>query len=207
MSLDYEKQYYSKTIRCIAGCDEAGRGPLAGPVVAAAVIFPEDYTNPLIDDSKKLTDKKRREAFAQIQKDALAIGVSILSPEVIDQVNIYQASRLGMLEALEDMKHPFDMVLTDCMPLPSLKVPVDAIVKGDAKALCIAAASIIAKVTRDDIMLELDAQYPQYLFRKHKGYPTKEHLRLLEIHGIIPGVYRKSYAPVKDLLNKDLRLF
>ncbi len=207
MSLDYEKQFYSETIRRIAGCDEAGRGPLAGPVVAAAVMFPENYSNPLIDDSKKLTDKKRREAFSQIIRDALCYGIAIISPQEIDRINIFEASRKGMLAALGQLNQPYDMVLTDCMPLPSLKIPVDPIIKGDAKALCIAAASILAKVTRDDIMLELDSKYLQYHFAKHKGYPTKEHLQLLEIHGIIPGLYRKSYAPVRAILNKDLRLF
>jgi len=207
MSLDYENQYYSDHIRFIAGCDEAGRGPLAGPVVAAAVILPEGYSNPLINDSKKLTDKKRREVFVQIQKDAIAFGVAVISPQEIDKINIYEASRLGMMQALEQMNHRFDMVVTDCMPLPKISVPVDAIVKGDAKAQCIAAASILAKVTRDDLMLKLDQQYPEYLFGKHKGYPTKEHIELVKKHGIIPGIYRLTYAPIREILNQDLRLF
>jgi len=207
MSLDYENQYYSDQVRFIAGCDEAGRGPLAGPVVAAAVILPEGYSNPLINDSKKMTDKKRREAFVQIQKDAIAFGVAVISPQEIDKINIYEASRLGMMQALEQMNHHFDMVVTDCMPLPKIHVPVDAIVKGDAKAQCIAAASILAKVTRDDLMLKLDQQYPEYLFAKHKGYPTKEHIELVKKHGIIPGIYRLTYAPIREIMNRDLRLF
>jgi ribonuclease HII len=206
MSLDYENRYYSDKVVFIAGCDEAGRGPLAGPVVAAAVILPKDYVNERINDSKKLSDKQRRLAYAEIKSNALAIGVAVISPQKIDEVNIYAASRLGMMEALRMMNHPFDFVVTDCMPLPDIHVPVDAIIKGDAKAQCIAAASIIAKVTRDDLMLEIDKEYPQYGFRKHKGYPTKEHLKNIEIYGIIPAIYRLSYKPVQDVLYPKITL-
>lgn len=207
MSLNYEQRYFDKKIRFVVGCDEAGRGPLAGPVVASAVILPYGYQNDLINDSKQMTDKTRRQAFIEIQENAIAIGVGIVSPEEIDKINIYQASRLAMEIALRAIKHPYSVILTDCMPLVGHDVPVDAIVHGDAKAQCIAAASIIAKVTRDDIMIALDKQYPVYGFAKHKGYPTKQHIAALTIHGPIPGLYRYTYGPVRLVVNQDLLLF
>ena len=205
--LDYEQKYYSDEIQYIVGCDEAGRGPLAGPVVAAAVILPKDYENEMINDSKKLTDKKRRELFEEIQKNAIAFGIGIVSPEEIDNINIYQASRLAMNIAIKNMSHKFDMILTDYMPLFGYECEVEPIAKGDAKAMCIAAASIIAKVTRDNLMIELDKLYPQYGFKNHMGYGTREHLDALEVYGPIKGVHRFSYAPVLKKDSKQLTLF
>ena len=202
MSLDYERALYKKGYKFIAGCDEAGRGPLAGPVVAAAVIFDKNYHNDEIDDSKKLSDKKRRKLFQEIKENAIAYEITIISPEKIDEINIYEASRLEMFESVKRLQVKPDYILTDAMPLKNITIPQENIIKGDAKALSIAAASILAKVTRDDIMIELDRQYPQYGFAKHKGYPTKEHLSALQQYGAIEGVYRYSYGPVKELQQK-----
>ncbi len=202
MSLDYERALYKKGYKFIAGCDEAGRGPLAGPVVAAAVIFDKNYHNDEIDDSKKLSDKKRRKLFQEIKENAIAYEITIISPEKIDEINIYEASRLAMFESVKRLQVKPDYILTDAMPLKNITIPQENIIKGDAKALSIAAASILAKVTRDDIMIELDRQYPQYGFAKHKGYPTKEHLSALQQYGAIEGVYRYSYGPVKELQQK-----
>ncbi len=202
MSLDYERALYKKGYTYIAGCDEAGRGPLAGPVVAAAVIFDKNYRNDEIDDSKKLSDKKRRKLFQEIKENAIAYEITIISPKKIDEINIYEASRLAMFESVKRLQVKPDYILTDAMPLKNITIPQENIIKGDAKALSIAAASILAKVTRDDIMIELDRTYPQYGFAKHKGYPTKEHLSALQKYGPIEGVYRYSYGPVKELHQK-----
>lgn len=187
--LTYEKEFFEQGYHLIVGCDEAGRGPLAGPVVAAACILPSDYHNEDINDSKKLTDKKRRALLDEIENHAIAFGIGIVSAEKIDEINIYQASRLAMNMAIENMAHQFDLVLTDAMPLFGYDVPVIDIIKGDAKAQCIAAASIIAKVTRDEMMESLDELYPQYGFKHHKGYGTKEHLLALDKYGPIPGIH------------------
>ena len=143
MALDLEKEYYKDGITYIAGCDEAGRGCLLGPVVASAVILPKDFTSPLINDSKKLSEKQREEAYKVIMKNAIAVGVGIIPPEKIDEINILEASRLAMEVALDNMNHPYDFVLTDAVVLRHVSKPQDAIIKGDAKALPIAAASII----------------------------------------------------------------
>ena len=205
--LDYEKKYYSKDIVFIAGCDEAGRGPLAGPVVAAAVIMPSNFQNEEVNDSKKLTDKKRRKLFEIIKENAIAYAVAIIDADAIDKINIYEASRLGMETALRNLNHKYDMVLTDCMPLLHEQVNVEAIAKGDAKSFNIACASILAKVTRDDLMIELDKKYPEYGFKKHKGYGTKQHLEALEKYGAIPHIHRQTYATVSNLKCKQLTLF
>lgn len=205
--LDYEKKYYSKDIVFIAGCDEAGRGPLAGPVVAAAVIMPSDFQNEEVNDSKKLTDKKRRKLFEIIKENAIAYAVAIIDADTIDKINIYEASRLGMETALRNLNHKYDMVLTDYMPLLHEQVNVEAIAKGDAKSFNIACASILAKVTRDDLMIELDKKYPEYGFKKHKGYGTKQHLEALEKYGAIPHIHRQTYAPVSNLKCEQLTLF
>ena len=196
--LDYEKDIYKNGYRLIVGCDEAGRGPLCGPVVCASCILPMDYQNEIINDSKKLTDKKRRLLFEEIKKVALAYSIVAISPEEIDKINIYEASRKGMTIAIHNLDIDPDYILTDCMPLKEFpNIPQENLVKGDAKALCIAAASILAKVTRDRIMDELDEKYPQYNLKKHKGYPTKEHIELLNRYGPIKGLYRYSYKPVQ----------
>ncbi len=197
--LDFEMSYYNKDISFIVGCDEAGRGPLAGPVVAAAVILPRAYINKEINDSKQLSEKKREELFKVIKENAIAVGVGIVDAPTIDKINIYEASRLAMKLAIKDMNHKYDLVLTDAMPIKDLDVEVIPIIKGDAKAMCIAAASIIAKVTRDHMMKELDKKYPEYGFAAHKGYGTKAHLEALKKHGAIKGIHRFSYKPVFDI--------
>lgn len=204
--LDYEQQYYSKDIKYIVGCDEAGRGCLLGPVVAGAVILPRDFKCDLINDSKQLSEKQREEAYAIIQKNAIAWAVAEVSPEEIDKINIYNASRKAMQLAMEKLNHKYDMILTDAMKM-NVDLPFEAIVHGDAKAMCIAAASIMAKVTRDHICYELDKQYPQYQIGKHKGYGTKLHIELLKQFGPVKGLYRYSYGPVKDLLIEKIELF
>ena len=203
----YINGYNGKKISFIAGCDEAGRGPLCGPVVAGAVILPASYFNENINDSKKLSAKKREKLYDEIISNALAYGIGIVSPSKIDEINIYNASRLAMELALEKLNYKIDLILTDYMPLKFNGVPVIPLVKGDAKARCIAAASILAKVTRDKIMDEYDKKYPEYEFSKHKGYPTKRHLEILKENRIIKGFYRESYEPIKELLGLDLPLF
>ena len=185
-----------------AGCDEAGRGPLFGPVVAAAVILPKDFVLEGLNDSKKLTEKKREKYYPIIMEKALAVGISIVSSKEIDEINIYEASRQAMLRAIDDMKLKPDYIITDAMPLDGFtSIAHEAIIKGDAKSITIAAASVIAKVTRDHIMYEEDKKHPEYLFSKHKGYPTKKHIELLNKYGIIDG-YRKTYGPVKKYLEE-----
>lgn len=206
--LDYEVSIFNKGYKLIAGCDEAGRGPLCGPVVCACCILPPNYQNELINDSKKLTAKKRDLLFEEIKKVALFYSIIAIEPEEIDQINIYEASRKGMMEAIKHCGATPDYILTDCMPLFGFDgIPQENLVKGDAKALCIAAASILAKVTRDRIMDELDEKYPQYNLKKHKGYPTKEHLDLLKKYGPIKGLYRYSYKPVQACSYEQLKIF
>jgi len=186
----------------IAGTDEAGRGPLYGPVVAASVILPHDFVLEGLNDSKKLTEKKREEYYPIIMEKALAVGVSIVSAKEIDEINIYEASRQGMLRAIDSMDIKPDYIITDAMPLDGFTdIPHEKIIKGDAKSITIAAASVIAKVTRDRIMYDEDKKHPEYEFRKHKGYPTKKHIELLNKYGIIDG-YRCTYGPVKKLLEE-----
>ena len=205
--LEKEKEYYSDTIVAIAGVDEAGRGPLAGPVCAAAVVFPKDYQNPDIDDSKKLTAKKRDALFEEIKKNALGYGIALATPAEIDELNIYMATQKAMKEALGQIQCDFQLILTDAMPLKNLKVPVIPIIKGDAQCLNIAAASILAKVTRDRYMEELEKQYPQFHFSVHKGYGTKLHMEELAKNGPIEGVHRKSFRPVAAFYEEQLKLF
>jgi ribonuclease HII len=206
--LDYEQPLYNKGYKRIVGTDEAGRGPLCGPVVCAACVLPPDYKNELINDSKKLTEKKRELLFDEIIEHALDYKIIAISPEEIDEINIYEASRKGMTLAIQGLKEKPDYILTDCMPLLEFDcIPQEDLVKGDAKAMCIAAASILAKVTRDRIMAEIDAKYPQYNIKKHKGYPTKEHMELLKKYGPIKGLYRYSYKPVKEASYEQTTLF
>ena len=206
MNLDYEQQYYSKDIQYIVGCDEAGRGCLLGPVVAGAVILPKDFKCDLINDSKQLTEKQREEAYEIIKEHAIAWAVAEVSAEEIDKINILNASRNAMIAAMNKLNHRFDMILTDAVKLPT-DLPFEAIIHGDAKAMCIAAASIMAKVTRDHICYELDKQYPNYQIAKHKGYGTKLHLEMLEKYGPVKGLHRFSYAPIKKFLYENLTLF
>jgi len=185
----------------IAGFDEAGRGPLAGPLASAGVVLPIDYRNDKINDSKQLTDKERRELFTEIKQVALAYYVTIVPVETIDEVNILEADRLGMETALAEIqkKVKVDYIITDYMALHT-KIPLLAIAKGDATSLAVAAASILAKVTRDDIMIELDKKYPQYGFKKNKGYGTKAHLEALKQYGYVKGLHRLTFEPVKSMV-------
>ena len=198
----YEKELIDNGIKLIGGIDEVGRGPLVGPVVSACVILPLNYKLEGLTDSKKLSEKKREKFFEILQKDAISIGVGIIDEKKIDEVNIYEATKLAMTEAYNDMKVKPEHVLIDAMPL-ELPVPTTSIIKGDAKSLTIAAASVIAKVTRDRMMDELHEKYPYYNFKKNKGYPTKEHVEAINKYGIIKE-HRKSYGPVKDYIEKNI---
>ena len=184
----------------IAGVDEAGRGPLVGSVVAAAVILDENHPIEGLNDSKKLSEKKRELLAVEIKKHAKSWSVASVGPDEIDQINILQASLLAMKKAVESLPEFPDIALVDGNKEPDLACDVEAIVKGDAKVEAIAAASILAKVERDEQMLELHNQYPQYEFDRHKGYPTKVHMALLERFGPCPE-HRKSFGPVKRLLD------
>ena len=206
-ALTYQEQFYSDKVNLIVGVDEAGRGPLAGPVVAAAVIFARTYINKEINDSKQLSEKKREKLFIEIQNNALAIGVGIIDAETIDKINIYEATKLAMKTAIKNLNHNYDLILTDAMKLENQKAPVIDIIKGDAKALPIAAASIIAKVTRDHIMDELAKKYPEYGFDVHKGYGTKKHMDALKQFGPIKGVHRFSYKPVYRVSMGEMNIF
>lgn len=195
-----EKRLWDKGYENIAGTDEAGRGPLFGPVVAAAVILPHDFCLEGLNDSKKLTEKKRDKYYDYIMENALAVEVCIISAKEIDKINILEASRKAMTTCINNLKIKPDYVLTDAMKL-NIDIPFEDIIKGDAKSITIAAASVIAKVTRDRILYEYDKKYPEYEFSKHKGYPTKKHIELLEKNGIIDG-YRMTFGPVKKILDK-----
>ena len=201
-NLEFEKKYYDLGYKYIAGSDEAGRGPLAGPLVVAACILPMNYENKLINDSKKLTDKKRRMLYETIKKDALCYHIEVIDIETIDKINIYQASKLGMKICLEKLSIKPEVALLDAMKL-DLDYPVESIIKGDAKSLSIAAASILAKVYRDDLMLEYAKEYPGYDFENNKGYGTKKHLVALDEIGITP-IHRKTYEPIKSMLQPTL---
>ena len=192
----YEHYWGGRGYRAIAGTDEAGRGPLAGPVVAAAVILPLGIDIPHLDDSKKVSPKRREALYEAIMARATAVAWSRVDEAEIDRLNIYAASRVAMMQALYGLHHPFDLVISDAMPLPDLTVPCVPIVHGDALSASIAAASIIAKVVRDRIMLEFDVEFPQYGFCRHKGYGTAEHLAAIEFHGPC-RIHRRSFAPIK----------
>lgn len=198
--LKYEQELYKQNINLIAGVDEVGRGPLVGPVVASAVILPKNYHLEGLNDSKQLSEKKRNIYYEILKRDAIAIGIGIIDASIIDKVNIYEASKLAMLEALKNLNIKPDYVLIDAMKLP-LDIPSTSIIHGDALSLSIAAASVIAKVTRDEIMYELHKKYPEYHFDKHKGYPTKLHLECLQKFGPLKN-YRFTYKPVHDLIEK-----
>jgi ribonuclease HII len=205
----YEKEAWASGFLRLAGIDEAGRGPLAGPVVAAAVIFDSDYiqaeltsTYDALTDSKAMTEKKREAFFEVLQEnDAVQIGVGIIEPEEIDRINILKATHKAMGIAVADVQA--DFALVDGLPVKGLPCGHNAIVKGDALSISISAASIIAKVTRDRIMVKLDAKFPEYGFAGHKGYGTKQHLEALQKHGATP-VHRQSFRPVAELNQLDL---
>jgi ribonuclease HII len=195
---EYEKALRSKGITMIAGIDEVGRGPLAGPVVAAAVILPENFYLAGLNDSKKLSEAKREAFFSIIQEQALAIGIGVVSAEEIDKINIYEATKKAMVEAIGSLSVKPQHLLIDAMNLP-LEIEQTSIIKGDAKSISISAASVVAKVTRDRMMKELGQRYPQYGFEKHAGYGTKEHLAAIERDGVLPE-HRKSFAPIKHMV-------
>ncbi|MBQ6446312.1 ribonuclease HII [Cytobacillus oceanisediminis] len=194
----YEKEIRNQGYTYIAGIDEVGRGPLAGPVVTAAVILPEDFYLPGIDDSKKLSEKKRELFYEVIQQEAIAIGVGIIQPAEIDRINIYQATKKGMLEAVQELSQTPDYLLIDAMKLAT-PYPSQSLIKGDSKSVSIAAASIIAKVTRDRMMKELHQEYPDYHFASNMGYGTQEHLVALKECGITIH-HRKSFSPIKEMV-------
>lgn len=194
---EYERLYKSQGFTFIAGIDEVGRGPLAGPVVAAAVILPDDFQILGIDDSKKLTETKREELYELIRSTALSIGVGIIEAKEIDTINIYEATKKAMYVALNELHISPDFLLVDAMKLTT-PIPSEAIIKGDSKSISIAAASIIAKVTRDRMMKELAQSFPEYRFEQNMGYGTKEHIEALQLYGATP-YHRRSFAPIKEL--------
>jgi ribonuclease HII len=205
--LTKEREFYSPSVKLIVGLDEAGRGPLAGPLFAAAVIFPPEYQNEDINDSKKLSPKKREALFDVITKNALAYAIVSASVEEIDQYNIFEADKRIMAKALTLLKVPYDFIITDDVPLHHPDKPIAVMIKADAQCLNVAAASILAKVSRDRFMMELDRKYPLYGFAHHKGYGTKEHLLALEKYGPIEGVHRKTFSPVSSYYLKQETLF
>lgn len=195
----YERELYKNGIKYIAGVDEVGRGPLIGPVVSACVVLRENFIPEGLTDSKKLSEKKRDMFYDVIMENALGVGIGIVDACEIDKINIYEASKKSMILAIENCNCKIDHVLIDAMKL-DINIPSTSIIKGDAKSISIAAASVIAKVTRDRMMYELDKKYPMYGFKDHKGYPTKKHVDALNKYGLIEG-YRKTYGPVKDYIN------
>ncbi len=202
MPLFKKERLFSKEFGIIAGVDEAGRGPLAGPVVAAAVILDLKKIIPGLNDSKKLTEKKREELYEIIIKESICWEVKIISPEIIDEINILQATLFGMEEAVLSLKTKPDFCLIDGNKIPKKLIGFSkAIVKGDAKIASIAAASILAKVTRDRLMHKLHDKFPQYNFKKNKGYPTKEHIAAIDKFGVL-DCHRKSYKPIQQLTLK-----
>ena len=195
--LAYEKELYTQGIQLIAGVDEVGRGPLAGPVVAAAVILPENCKIPGLNDSKKIPKSKHKEIYEAVLQNAIAIGIGVKDNHVIDQVNIYEATKLAMMEAIGQLDPQPQHLLIDAMRL-DLPISQTSIIKGDANSLSIAAASIVAKVTRDQMMEEFDREYPGYDFAQNAGYGTSNHLAGLDQLGVTP-IHRRSFEPVKSM--------
>ncbi len=195
--LAYEKELYAQGIDLIAGVDEVGRGPLAGPVVAAAVILPKACKILGLNDSKKIPKSKHKEIYEAVLQNAIAIGIGIKDNQVIDQVNIYEATKLAMMEAIGQLEPQPQHLLIDAMKL-DLPIPQTSIIKGDANSLSIAAASIVAKVTRDQMMEEFDCEYPGYDFTQNAGYGTANHLAGLDKLGVTP-IHRRSFEPVKSM--------
>lgn len=193
---EYENELYKKNITLVAGIDEVGRGPLVGPVVAAAVILPSDYYNERINDSKKITEKNREILYDIIKENAISIGIGIMSEDVIDEINILEATKLAMKEAIKNLDVLPEHILIDAVKL-DIDIPSTSIIKGDAKSQSIAAASIIAKVTRDRMLIELGNKYPEYGFKENKGYGTKKHIEAIEKYGVLKE-HRKTFKPVSD---------
>ena len=199
----FEKDLNKKGIVYIGGVDEVGRGPLVGPVVASCVVLPKDYFLEGLTDSKKLSKKKREMFYDIIMNDALGVGIGVISEKIIDEVNIYEATKLAMKEAINNClkKVKIEHILIDAMKL-DLDIPTTSIIKGDLKSITISAASVIAKVTRDRMLEELDKKYPMYGFNKNAGYGTKQHIEAIEKYGIIPE-HRKTFKPVCFYLDKE----
>lgn len=195
----YEKQLYKDGIEYIGGVDEVGRGPLIGPVVSACVVLPKKIKIKGLTDSKKLSEKKRNEYYKIIMDKALSIGIGIVDNKRIDEINIYEATKESMMLAIDKCNINIQHILIDAMKL-NLNVNSTSIIKGDQKSISIAAASVIAKVTRDEIMYKMDKKYPQYDFKNNKGYPTKKHIDAIKKYGIL-NEHRRSYKPVIDYLN------
>jgi len=201
--LHYEKELYNQGYRLIAGVDEAGVAPLAGPVVAASVILPQNYRLTGLNDSKKILNERKREIMAQqIKKDAICWAVGTAEPEEIDRLNVYRSGLLAMKRAIDGLSTTPEYVLVDARTIPHCSFPQKAIVHGDALCTAIAAASLIAKTTRDAYMIEQDRIYPGYGFADHKGYPTPRHMKILKERGPLP-IHRKSFAPVREALAMD----
>lgn len=198
----YERELYSQGIKYVAGVDEVGRGPLIGPVVASCVVLPDNFILEGLTDSKKVCEKKRDIFYEYIINNCIAYGIGIVSEKEIDEINIYEASKKAMMIAIREVqcKIKLDHVLVDAMPL-ELDIKSTSIIKGDAKSISIAAASVVAKVTRDKMMYELNAIYPMYGFDKHKGYPTKKHIEAIRKYGLIEG-YRLTYRPIKEMIGR-----
>lgn len=198
----FENQARDNGYTFIAGIDEVGRGPLCGPVTAACVVLPERISLKGLTDSKKLSEQKREEYACLIEKQAIAVGKGEASPEEIDRINIYEASKLAMMRALDEVRQQCDVeyLLVDAMTLQT-DIPQEHLIKGDARSISIAAASVIAKVTRDNLMKELDHAYPEFGMKQHMGYGTKAHLEALDIHGP-SAIHRMSFAPVRERAGK-----
>ena len=199
---NYERQFWAKGCEFVAGVDEAGRGPLAGPVSVAAVILPHDLYLPKINDSKKLSAKVRDELYDEIMDKALAIKTALVDAKTIDRVNIYQATINGMYESIFGLAQEPQAVLIDAVKLDNLPMVSESIIKGDAKSASIAAASIIAKVNRDRLMDEYDKQYPEYGFAQHKGYGTAQHIEALKKYGPCP-IHRLSFEPIRSMVDRQ----
>jgi len=197
----YERELRKSGITLIGGVDEVGRGPLVGPVVAACCILPENFNLDGLTDSKKLSEKKRDYFFEEIKRQAISYGIGIVDEKRIDEINIYQATKEAMIMAINNCNPRPEHVLTDAMKL-DIDIPITPIIKGDLKSITISAASVLAKVTRDKMLYELDKKYPMYDFKSNVGYPTKKHLEAIDKYGIIKE-HRRSYGPIKDYIEKN----
>ena len=200
--LKHEHELNEQGIKLIAGVDEVGRGPLCGPVVTCACILPEDYHLDGLNDSKKVSEKKREKLYEILIKDAISYSIGMSSPKRIDEINILEATKEAMISAINNLSVKPEHVLIDAVKL-NLDVPSTSIIKGDANSSSIAAASIIAKVTRDRMMYELDKEYPEYGYASHKGYPTKKHIEAVKQYGV-KDFYRMTFTPINELIKDNV---
>ena len=201
-NMRYERKLNKQGITLIAGVDEVGRGPLCGPVVTCACILPVDYKLPGLTDSKKISEKKREELYEILIKDAVSYAIGIVDNKRIDEINIREAAIEAMYQAIDKLDKKPEYVLIDAMDLNKLDMPYHAMIKGDFKSASISAASIIAKVTRDRMMIDLDKEYPEYGFAKHKGYPTKDHIEAVKKYGV-KDFYRFTFSPISEIIKND----